>query len=212
MGKHRRQTHHSKRGFELSIGFLVILILTIVIFAGSLFFLRQFYTTTEEFRDEIDRDTESQIQALIRDGSIVAIPINKASVPPGKGASFWVGIQNVLDEEKQFGMVVAFSKAFTQLEEQILEADPSYISPNWALYSEGPHTIKNNDFKAIPVRIVVDSNIAQGVPVKKGTYAFNVCLWDVAQYGASAPGDCSSGSQNDVWYTRKVYKIFIEVP
>ncbi|MBI4150989.1 hypothetical protein HY492_02580, partial [Candidatus Woesearchaeota archaeon] len=167
------KSRHSKRGFELSIGFFVILILTIIIFAGSLFFLRQFYTSTEEFRDEIDRDTESQIQALIRDGSIVAIPINKATLPPGKGASFWVGIQNVLDEEKQFGMTVAFSKAFTPLEEQILEADPSYIGPHWALYSEGPHAIKNNDFTNIPIRVVVGSEIAQGVPVKKGTYAFN---------------------------------------
>ncbi len=202
----------ARRGMELTVGFFVILILTVIIFAASLYFLRQFYTSTDTFREAIDRDTESQIQALIRDGSVVAIPINKATLSEGNGASFWVGIQNILDKEKQFGMNVQFSKAFTPLEEQILEADPDYISSHWALYSEGPNVIKNNEFKTFPVRIVVGSEITPGVPTKPGTYAFNVCLWDIDEYGESAPADCGVSSANEVWYTRKIYKIFVVVP
>ena len=55
----------NKKGFELAIGFFVILIMTLIIFGGSLYFLRQFYVTTEEFRTEIDKATEEQLQALM---------------------------------------------------------------------------------------------------------------------------------------------------
>ena len=197
---------------ELTVGFFVILTLTVIIFAGSLYFLRQFYTATETVRQQIDQDTESQILSLIRDGNVVAIPINKARLPAGNGASFWVGTQNILGEEKDFGLIVTFSKAFDSNEEQILQADPAYITQRWVLYSAGPHTIKNNDYKAIPVHIVAGDTIADSVNTPPGTYSFNVCLWDTSQYGTVAPGDCGISGANDVWYTGKVYKIFVEVP
>lgn len=203
----------NKRGMELTIGFFVILILTIVIFAGSLYFLRQFYTSTEQFRQEIDRETESELQALIRDGSIVAIPMNKATLSEGKGASFWLGIQNVLDEEKQFGVDVSFSKAFTQNEEPIIEADPFYINNNWVLFNAGPHVIKNGAFSPVPIRLNAGTEMATGVRTIPGTYTFNVCVWD-ASTSSSPPGNCGESSSYDLqnWYTGKIYKIFIVVP
>ena len=203
----------NKRGMELTVSFFVILILSVVIFAGSLYFLRQFYTSTESFRQAIDQETESELQALIRDGNIVAIPLNKAKIAQGKGQSFWVGIQNVLDAEKPFGMTVAFSKAFTQNEEQILEADPTHINTNWVLFNAEPQLIKNGEFKALPVRIVVGTEIGSGMRTKQGTYAFNVCVWD-ASFSSSPPSDCGASSSYDLqnWYTSKIYKIFVEVP
>ncbi|MBI4145610.1 hypothetical protein HY493_05405 [Candidatus Woesearchaeota archaeon] len=201
-----------KRGFELSIGFFVILILTVIIFAGSLWFLRQFYTTTEEFRQELDRDTEAQLVSLIRDGNIVAIPLNKARLSRGKGATFWLGVQNVLGRNSEFGVSVEFSKGFDAQETEIMETSPVYITNNWVLYSPGPHAIKNNDYQAIPIRVVVGDSIADNAPTPQGTYSFNVCVWDVSQYGATPPGTCDANSDLSVWYTKKIYKIFVEVP
>ncbi|HSU73032.1 MAG TPA: hypothetical protein VLJ21_04240 [Candidatus Binatia bacterium] len=190
---------------------MVILIMTLIIFVGSLYFLKQFYSATTSFRDEIDRNTDEQMRQILRDGSIVAIPLNKATIPVGKGESFWVGIQNIKGAEKDFGITVEFSKAFTPLEAPIATANGQYINPHWILYNSGPHTIKNNDYKAIPVHIVVDHNMDEGVSLEKGTYSFNVCVWDATEYGPTAPGVCD-GTSTQVWYTNKVYKIFVEVP
>lgn len=208
----RKEISLKKRGLELSVSFFVILILTIIIFAGSLYFLRQFYTATETLRQELDRDTEAQLQALIRDGSIVAVPLNKATLARGKGATFWVGVQNILNQQKNFGIDVSLSNAYTPEEEIIQEADRQFITQNWVLVTLGPHVIKNNEFKAIPARIVVGSTIAPSVPTPPGTYSFNVCVWDMSEYGNTPPGLCGDYAPNQPWYTGKVYKIFVEVP
>lgn len=200
----------NKRGMELSVGFMVILIITIIIFAGSLYFLRQFYVTTTEFREEIDRDTEEQLLALMRDGSIVAVSMNKATLPVGKGDYFWIGIQNLLGAEKDFGLVVEFSNAFSPTETRITSADGTFINDRWIAYNPGPHAIKNNDHASIPIRIVVNREMNSGVTIEKGTFVFNVCVFDATE-SQVAPGPCD-GTNLDLWYTKKIYKIFIEVP
>jgi len=209
-----------KRGFEVSIGFLVILIFTVIIFAGSIYFLFQFGQATSEIQGEIDRDTEAQLLTLMQDGSIVAVPFNKARLNIGKGKSFGVGIQNVEGAADNYGLAVAFSTAFDQNEDPLaLSSSPpdgSFINDNWVVYVEGPHRIDNNDYKAIPVYIQPDREMAQGSATVPGTYVFNVCVYDFDDMSpASAESSCgfiTTGSDLSAWYTKKVYKIFIEVP
>jgi hypothetical protein len=209
----------TKRGFEMSISFMVILIMCIIIFTGSLYFLKQFYSQTTKLREEIDRDTESQLQSLMRDGSVVAIPVNKAHLAVGKGQVFWIGIQNILGAQQDFGMAVAFSSAYSETGEKI-DADGRYMNPNWVLYSAGPHMIPNNDFKAVPVSITVGNQIGEdpGDPrnrLKPGTYSFNVCIYKFSDYSPeSAVDSCAATGPSgtlETWYTHKVYKLFVEV-
>ena len=70
----------NKKALELSITFIVLLIISITIFAGSLFFLQKFYKTATETREAIDRQTEAEIRALLRGGSPVAIPLAKQKI------------------------------------------------------------------------------------------------------------------------------------
>lgn len=197
-----------KRGFQVSIGMMVILILTLIIFMGSLYFIRQFYSATEEFRTTIDENTEEQLKALIRDGSIVAIPINKVKLNRGDGDVFGIGIQNILKEQKDFGLKVQFSSAFTQQEEPIFAIE-SYIDENWILYDPGPHAIQNNEFKSIPIAIVVGDSADGSARTEDGIYSFNVCVWDMGLHGPDI-GDCAVG--NTLTYPQgKVFKIFVEV-
>ena len=198
-----------KRGFQISIGMMVILILTIIIFIGSLYFIRQFYVQTEEFRTTIDENTQAQLEALIRDGSIVAIPINKAKLNRGSGATFGLGIQNILKEQRDFKIKVQFSKAFTLDEVLIDQADGSYINENWILYSTAPVTIQNNEFKSVPIAIVVgESTDYSQTRTEDGIYSFNVCVWDTSV--VSDIGECAPGVQN-TYPNNKVFKIFVEV-
>ena len=198
-----------KRGFQLSIGFIVTLIITLVIFIGSIYFLGQFYSATEEFREEIDRNSEAELRALIRDGSIVAIPINKANLKISSGKSFWIGIHNILQDEKDFGVQVDWSGAYSHSGQEILEAS-AHITDTWVLYSEGPHIIPSNEFVPVPIRIVVGDTVDGTLRTPKGTYSFNVCVYDRAALPQGI-GQCQSGINKELLYTNKIYTIFVEV-
>jgi len=198
-----------KRGFQLSIGMMVILIITLIIFIGSIYFIRQFYTATEEFRKDIDENTESQLRALIRDGSIVAVPINKATLKRGSGESFWIGIQNILKEQRDFGVKVQFTGAFDQEEIPIDEVVDQYIDENWVIYSSGPHTIQNNEFESVLVGIVVGETVDGNFKTPDGIYSFNVCVWDWTTHGSDID-ICDRGS-DQLYPPNKVFKIFVEV-
>jgi hypothetical protein len=206
----------SKRGFQMSIGFIVTLILTVVVFTGSLYFLRQFYTSTTEFEEQIGRDTEAQIRSLVSQGKIVAVPINRATAPRGQAATFWLGISNVLtDGTDNFEYVASFNKAFDETEDELEDASPDHINKDWVIYNPGPHTIQQGEFESFPIRIEPGNNMAGDVRTVTGTYVFNVCVYKAGtQDRAQAVEYCSSPDSGfqDALYTQKVYKIFVQVP
>jgi len=165
----------NKKGFELAIGFIVTLIITLVIFSGSIYFVGQFFKTATETQEEIDSQTEAEIQALLSDGSPIAIPLSKKNLLRGKSDIIWLGIRNILDEETDFYTKVCLSNAFDVEENVITLAEAGYIETNWILYKEGPHTIGKDKFKTINLLFRVDDKFTfAGDGTQKGTYTFNV--------------------------------------
>jgi len=200
-----------KKAFQLTATFLVILILTVVIFTGAIYFTRQFFSTAEQMRATIDRQTEAEIEQLLyQEGALVALPVFKKTTIRGKSDTFALGIKNVLERTGQFYVTIEFSKAFTPGEEIIPTADATYINTKWLLYSQGPYTIPNNKLEMIPVLIMADLKMAEGIATEKGTYSFNVCVFQgVIPSGFS----CASPPRPlpPEIYGGKVYKIYLEV-
>ncbi|MBD3303721.1 hypothetical protein GF343_01125 [Candidatus Woesearchaeota archaeon] len=202
----------NKKGFELSATVIVLLVITIVIFMGSLFFLKKFFSGAEEIKGEIERSTQEQIENLLRSGDLVAIPINKKTVKKGNGAVFGLGIRNV-GAQKTFTVVSGFHKAFEIDGKTEIPADPWYINDNWLLYSEGPYRLDSNELKLVPVSVTAGHAIDDlGTSTETGTYIFNVCVFkgDVAI-------DCdleafSTMGFPDELYSKKVYQMLVEVP
>ena len=207
-----------KKAFELSATFLVTLILIIVIFVGSLYFTRRFFSTAEEMRAEIDAQTEAEIEALLyQEGALVAMPKFKKKIQRGKSDTFGIGIRNVLDQAKDFYVDVAFTSAFTINEETITGTVPSHINSKWLLYSEGPYTIQNNELQMVPILAHVDLSMGGGLTTEKGIYSFNVCVYsaDVGQSLADINKlTCSSPQKSQIpttIYGGKIYKMYVEV-
>lgn len=202
---------HGKKAFELSATFLVILILTIVIFTGSIYFTKRFFTTAEQMRATIDRQTEAEIEALLfQQGSIVALPMFKKTVVRGKHTTFGLGIRNILERTENFYVLVSFSKGFTPEEEIIPTTDSEYINTKWLLYSPGPYRIVHNQFEMVPILTNVDLRIAEGFATERGIYSFNVCV--IA--GPIPSGfDCSNPPKPlpPQVYGGKIYKLYVEV-
>lgn len=201
-----------KKGLELSATVIVLLVITIVIFIGSLFFLKQFFAGAEEIKGEIERSTQEHIENLLRSGDLVAIPLNKKIIKKGNGAVFGLGIRNI-GANKEFTVVANFHKAFDIDGRTEIPADQFYINDNWMLYSEGPYRLASNELKLVPVSITVGHAIDDyGSSVKAGTYIFNVCV-----FTGGFVMDCDleafrSAGIPDELYSRKAYQILVEVP
>lgn len=200
-----------KKGFQLTATFLVILILTIVIFTGAIYFTQRFFSTAEEMRATIDRQTEAEIESLLfQEGSLVALPRFKKTIQRGKQGNFGLGVRNILEKTENFYVLVSFSRAFSPDEEVITTTDSDYIDTKWLLYNPGPYRIANNEFEMIPILANVDLSMAEGVSTQKGTYSFNICVIS----GTIPSGfDCSSPPKPlpPAVYTGKVYKMYVEV-
>jgi len=164
----------NKKGMELAISFFVTLIIALVVFSGSIYIVKQFFTTATETRENIDRQTEAEIQSLLREGTPVAIPLSKKRIVKGKSDTFWVGIENILEQDNEFYVRACFSNAFDTNGQIMIEPEAGFIENNWILYSEGPHAIPKNDFKAVSIFVNVDQKSATGIRTEKGTYTFNV--------------------------------------
>jgi len=84
----------NKKGIELSINFIVMLVLAIAVFSGGLMFITKFFSKADEIRLRIDAQTEQQIGNLLDDGSPFVIPIRSREVQNGKFVSFNGGVFN----------------------------------------------------------------------------------------------------------------------
>lgn len=199
-----------KKAFELSMTFLVTLILIIVIFTGSIYFTKKFFATAEEMRGEISRQTEADIEALLyQEGTLIALPIFKKTVRRGRQTTFGVGIRNILERTENFYVLVSFSKGFNPDEEIITETDTTFINEKWLLYSPGPYSIPNNKLEMIPILTLGNMNMAEGVTTEKGTYSFNVCV-----IAGTIPTGFDCGNPRPLppaIYGGKIYKIYLEV-
>jgi hypothetical protein len=165
-----------KRGFELSIGFIVILIMTIVIFAGSLMFIRSLFTETQTIQSALTTETQSEIERLITSGQTAAVVPSVVDTRTGVNTVIGVGWSNILPQATDFGLVIAFSNAFDANEQPIIEADPD-VMERWVLYSFGPYHVDRGDHTTAVVGVKPQFEIASGVRTPKGNYVFNVCLF-----------------------------------
>lgn len=96
-----------KKGLELQASFIVILTLSVAMMVIGMQFATRFFDKADTMRLHLDDATDQRIEALLDDGSKVAIPLNKKEVPKGESVTFGMGINNVLtiresDENNNF--------------------------------------------------------------------------------------------------------------
>lgn len=200
-----------KKAFELSMTFLVMLIIIIVIFTGSISFTKKFFSSAEELRATIDAQTEAEIQALLyQQGSLVAVPIFKKTIARGQHENFGIGIRNIMGSEETFYVLISFSKGFTVDEEIIPGTDRDYMNSKWLLYNPGPYNIMNNELKMVPILALADLRVSDTQKTERGTYAFNICVI----VGTIPAGfDCAIPQRPlpPSIYGGKIHKIYVEV-
>ena len=152
-----------KKAIELSINFLIVIILSIVMLTLGIALITNFFTTTEEVRQELDTQTIAELSSLLEQGQLSAIAFNRQKIPAGESGIFVLGILNANTENTFFRVEIVFSGAYTGDNQQINIEN----AENWLLYSNNI-TLGPQEKGSIPINVKVPEGI------QKGTYIYTV--------------------------------------
>lgn len=201
-----------KRGLELSLTVIVLIILSIIIFIGGISLVWKFFAGAEEIKGGIEMQTKQQIESLLRQGNeLVAIPINTKKAPVGSETTFGLGIRNIIAEQ---GFYIQIDAAEPPLydqkgkEIQGVSASTEFIEENWlgGFREQGPIMIKQNQYELVPLRIRAASSVDFQSPTPRGSIVvFNVCV-----FAGQAGGECVIQNAGAT-YDKKIHQLFIEV-
>ena len=93
----------NKRGFELSINFVVTIILALAMLGVGFFFAGKIFTQTTDIGEQLDTQTKAKIEERLRDPSaLVSIGINNKDIPRKEHDTFGIGVANRDDERGYF--------------------------------------------------------------------------------------------------------------
>ncbi|RMF55464.1 hypothetical protein D6745_02080 [Candidatus Woesearchaeota archaeon] len=171
-----------KAAIQLSVNFVVVLIIAVIVFGLGLTFAYRLLSTASDIEEGFDADTNAQIEAMLNSGEAVAIPINRAYLKKGKAHVFGLGISN-----KGLGPgVTTFDVQVTQ--SAYFNLDGVKESKDFSNFFESTpqsYDIVNNEHKKVPIPIRVQNELADSSPTPFGTYVFNVNVSvNGTQYGS----------------------------
>ena len=209
----------NKRGMELSINFIVILILSLSIFAFGIYMVRSLYGFASDIQEGVDLQTQKQVeQRLFEGGEKVAVPLNKRRIGIRDSYSFGLGILNTLGEAKSFPVQVNYKQMLTP-QQKSFDADPStpdYINNNWVRSRPFMVELDANEHKVIPLTVIVENQMGNGLStLKDHIYIFNVCVFHPNSVKNTpeliGPNDCANMRLGELQnlYDGQVHKLYV---
>ena len=173
-----------KKGIELSLNFLITVIIAIVILFFGIRFISDLVVETSKLESLTLNQIDNKIENLLCEAEKVCIGITKKTIQKGKFDVFGIRIINVISDDEfsdEFNVNIKVSKLIKNNNEII---DPDNLNKIKLKYRTNNFIIEKNN----------EENIGIGVEVAKeavsGTYILDVII---PQYD-------------------EVYKIYVEVP
>ncbi len=156
----------NKKSLELSLNFLVIIIISITIFGLGIYFISNLAQEAEDLRELTLAQIDEQIRDLTCEGSDrICMFAEKIKIQRGKVGYFGIKILNILDSEN-FQVVVNPSSPLGYKRDNSPIAGPELIiNPK----IRPPIYIKKNEDKTIGIGV----QVPQDAPIG-GTYIINV--------------------------------------
>ena len=158
----------NKKAIELSISFLVVLIISIVIFGFGIRFMYNLFSSANDIRDLTMEDIDKKIGDVVCEGSDrVCIGIDRKKIPRNDFDVFSVKIINILDAQN-FDITVSNSAGYTKDKKQI------QLTTSFKGMAINPSSrniyIDKNDEKSVGIGIQVPTN------APSGTYIVDVTI------------------------------------
>ncbi|MFH1211450.1 MAG: hypothetical protein V1659_00810 [Candidatus Woesearchaeota archaeon] len=202
---------NKKAAIELSMNFLVVLIIAIVVFGMGIFVFQKVFKQAKDFHDTIDAQTEERmLKQMIGAGDLVKVINSQEKVSKGKTKIFYLGIKNDLGSPQDFHVYVhrvdpTLSRTYTQTD------SPWGDGTTYAFeYTAGPITLQNKEGNIRMLMLTVPKNVLAG------TYVFNVAVCVNTpvpdnELVSVTPDADNCGDANYYRYSR-LQKIYLTVP
>jgi hypothetical protein len=189
----------NKRGIELTINFLVLLILSIVVFGLGVKFIYDMVAKSQDLIPLVDQQIHDELRRLVAGNKRVAIAFDRAQVKRGGSTGFGLGILNVNPTKEIFALKAQCEKYGPVGSTELNQPCPAGIVVG---YDRSQLSIKNNEY--YDTMIVVKAN----KEAHPGNYVIyvDVCSWEVYSTGVTCPG------AGDMSRYDTVQKIFVTVP
>ena len=182
-----------KKGVELSINFIVIIILSIIIFGFGVVFMRNLFSQANDLRDLTFEDIDARIGSLICEGSErVCIGFDRKTIKREEFGVFGLKILNILDTQ-DFTVTIGHPADYLGFKKDKTEID--ITNPKLTVYPDSRTVnIAKNEEKELGIGVEVPTDAVSG------TYILNVRI----QYKEPETGDL-------IDYVN-VHKLYVEVP
>ena len=159
-----------KASLELSVSFLVKLILAVVVFGFGLIIVRNLLSTlgSGELTRDIDAELENQIKSMMIDGGRVLVFPQDLETRRNRAVSFGLGVFNVLNRPQAttFNVEVYCYKFTPRNTNQLL--DCPYGHQDWTFDEYETLNLRNEEKGTINIAVRPRDNVEQGV------YTYNV--------------------------------------
>jgi len=196
----------NKKGVELAINTIVILIISIVILGLGIGLLAKVFGTAEQTLPGIDDRIQAQLERALSTGAVVEIPLSTKTIGAGDLAIFNLGILHdpAVSNTPTFQVIIQFNQGldrsgvpFTTPAKMI---DALLLPPGPPVFSDTSYdgrqtlaSIKANEVKVIPIGVVPRQGNEYRGP---GQYFYNVCVCKTGCGGPTSVGTPIIGSQN----------------
>ncbi|MBI2565193.1 hypothetical protein HYV79_04380 [Candidatus Woesearchaeota archaeon] len=189
----------NKKGIEIAIGTLVLIIISLVVFTYSMYLLYSVFTQAPK---DIARQSLDQIDRLMKqENAVIALPLANQQASEGEKLEFWVGIRNVKGTDSRYGVQVDFNSATTLDGKEMLPVDKEEIQ-SWLGTSIRSRLlpIKKREYASVPILLQVGT-------ADSGIYVFNVCIFD-----ENTPENinCQISNRNK-FYNNELKQITVEI-
>lgn len=144
---------HKKAAVELSMNFLVVVILSIVVLTSGILITRQIFTGAEEIKTQLDSQTDSQIESLLQGSRRVGIAFGRKTIAAEDSSVFGLGVRNVLRENLYFKVSVVPTKIIESGSENPITLTELEAKGWQLLYDGTPNLIKNNELFKFPISV-----------------------------------------------------------
>jgi hypothetical protein len=155
-----------KGAIQLSLNFLVVIILSLAILTAGILLLKVFIGGAQEIQADLDSETESRMQALLDSGQKVVIPFSRQTITRGDSHLFGVGVLNIRDTTT-YSLNVRISEAIKP-DDSVYDNDVKLEARNWIDFDNTLFTLNKDE----RTRVLVLADIPNNAP--SGTYIYNV--------------------------------------
>jgi len=190
----------NKKAVELSMNFLVVVILSIVVLSMGLVFVTRLFSEAAKIPDSLNQKTETEIARLLSSGERTAIYPGEITIPRGKADVFGLGVLNIASDNDEKCFYVN-----AQVSTTAVGKDGKTISVTnqigMAMVKQN-YVIENKDKQNILILAKVNSN------AESGTYIIDVQPFREA----ISAGSCSSSPSSYTHSYSAPLKVYVKVP